>query len=223
MGVVLPEKGFLNGLRSICSREKILLILDEVITGFRVAFGGAQELYGIRADLTTLGKVIGGGLPVGAYGGKKEIMEMVAPQGPVYQAGTLSGNPLAMAAGYETLKMLSERKSVYGELEKKGQSLVEAIEENIRRLDLPVTINRIGSMFTLFFTERKVIDYSTARTSDTRRFAAFFRAMLEKRIYLPPSQFEAAFLSIAHSWRDIEKTIAASGRAMAEAFSPQEK
>lgn len=218
MGVVLPKKGFLQELRKLCSHEKILLIFDEVITGFRVALGGAQELFGIKPDLTTLGKIIGGGLPVGAYGGGRDIMKLVAPNGPVYQAGTLSGNPLAMAAGYETLKILSERKAIYDDLEKKGKMLVEGIMENIRRLGLPLTINSIGSMFTLFFTERDVIDYETAMTCDTKRFGAYFREMLEKKIYLPPSQFEAAFLSIAHTSNDIEKTIAANRRALQKVY-----
>jgi len=214
MGLVLPRKGFLRGLRNLCSRNGILLIFDEVITGFRVAFGGAQELYEIKPDLTTLGKIMGGGLPVGAYGGKKEIMELVAPIGPVYQAGTLSGNPLAMAAGYETLKILWERKSFYPDLDEKGKKLAQAIQEIIQSYRLPLRLNSVGSMFTLFFTGEDVTDYESAKSSDTSLFAAYFREMLEQRIYLPPSQFETAFLSMAHSDRDIEKTIAAARSAL---------
>jgi glutamate-1-semialdehyde 2,1-aminomutase len=218
MGLVLPEKEFLRGLRSLCSRNRILLIFDEVITGFRVALGGAQELYGIKSDLTTLGKIIGGGLPVGAYGGRREIMEMVAPSGAVYQAGTLSGNPLAMAAGYETLKILSERKDLYPELDIKGKTLAQEIEGIIQSRGLPLHLNHVGSMFTLFFTEKKVTNYESAKSSDTRLFAAYFREMLEQGIYLPPSQFETAFLSTAHSDGDIEKTVAATGRALKKVY-----
>ncbi len=219
MGVVLPKKDFLQRLRELCSQEKILLIFDEVITGFRVAFGGAQSLYGIKPDLTTLGKIIGGGLPVGAYGGKRKIMEMVAPSGPVYQAGTLSGNPLAMAAGYETVKMLSERKSVYTELERKSRTLTDGVGETIRELGLPVRLNRVGSMFTLFFTRNEVIDYESAKSSDTRQFARFFREILKNGIYFPPSQFEAAFVATAHKDTDIEKTVLAIKRALRKNFS----
>jgi glutamate-1-semialdehyde 2,1-aminomutase len=218
MGLVLPQKEFLHGLRSLCSRNRILLIFDEVITGFRVALGGAQELYMVKPDLTTLGKIIGGGLPVGAYGGRKEIMEMVAPSGPVYQAGTLSGNPLAMAAGYETLKILSERKTFYSDLDRKGKKLLDEIEGIIRRYSLPLRLNSIGSMFTLFFTEEPVADYQSAKTSDRNLFAAYFREMLEHGIYLPPSQFETAFLSIAHTEADIEKTIVAARSALKKIF-----
>ena len=218
MGVVAPEKNFLQELRGLCSRERVLLIFDEVITGFRVAFGGAQELFGVKPDLTTLGKIIGGGMPVGAYGGKKEIMQMVAPSGPVYQAGTLSGNPLAMAAGFETLKILSERKSFYSDLEKKSRYLGEGIIETFQEAGLSLQLNRVGSMFTLFFTKKNVKDYETAKTSDTKLFAVYFREMLKSGIYLPPSQFEAAFLSAAHSGSDIEKTLLASRRALKKIF-----
>jgi glutamate-1-semialdehyde 2,1-aminomutase len=218
MGVVLPKKGFLRGLRSLCSRNRTLLIFDEVITGFRVALGGAQEFYGIKPDLTTLGKIIGGGMPVGVYGGRREIMKTVAPSGPMYQAGTLSGNPLAMAAGYETLKILSERKELYLDLDKKGKLLAREIEGIIQRFSLPLTLNSIGSMFTLFFTENKVTDYESARSSDTSLFAAYFREMLQHGIYLPPSQFETAFLSVAHSDADIERTVAAARRALGRVF-----
>lgn len=208
MGVVLPEKGFLEELRRICDEHGILLIFDEVITGFRVAYGGAQELYGIKADLTCLGKIIGGGLPVGAYGGKEKIMEKVAPLGGVYQAGTLSGNPLAMAAGIETLDLLKSQK-VYGELERKTLYLSEGILECAEDRGIPVTLNKATGMLTLFFTERAVKDFSSAKMSDTKRFAQFFNEMLNQGIYLPPSQFEAWFLSTAHSQKDLDRTIEA--------------
>jgi len=208
MGVVLPEGGFLEGLRELCDEEGIVLIFDEVISGFRVAYGGAQELYGIEADLTCLGKIIGGGLPVGAYGGKRAIMEKVAPLGGVYQAGTLSGNPLAMTAGIETLDLLKSRKN-YHDLEKKTVYLTEAISRSAIEQGIPVTINRATGLFTLFFTEGPVTNYPTAKTSDTKRFAQFFIAMMEQGIYLPPSQFEAWFVSLAHSQKDLDKTIEA--------------
>ena len=208
MGVVLPEKGFLEGLRKICSEKGILLLFDEVITGFRVAYGGVQELYGIKADLTCLGKIIGGGLPVGAYGGKEKIMETVSPLGGVYQAGTLSGNPLAMTAGIETLGILKLKK-VYPDLEKKTSYLTERILESAEDQGIPVSVNRTTGMFTLFFTEGPVKDYSTAKMSNTRRFAQFFIEMMEQGIYLPPSQFEAWFLSLAHTQKDLDRTIEA--------------
>jgi glutamate-1-semialdehyde 2,1-aminomutase len=219
MGLVLPQEGFLQGLRTLCTKHEILLIFDEVITGFRVAFGGAQEFFGIKPDLTTLGKIIGGGLPVGAYGGRREIMEMVAPSGPMYQAGTLSGNPLAMAAGYETLKILSERRGLYVDLEKKGKQLAQELSTVIQKDRLPLRLSRIGSMFTLFFTEREVTEYQTAKSSDTRLFGDYFGRMLDLGIYLPPSQFETAFLSAAHSEADIQETIAAIVRTLKEIFS----
>jgi len=219
MGCVLPNAGFLEGLRSLCTREKIVLIMDEVMTGFRVALGGAQELYGIRPDLTTLGKIIGGGLPVGAYGGKREIMEMVAPIGPVYQAGTLSGNPLAMAAGYVMLTLLSRKKSIYQDLERKAARLEEGIRMNMSELGVNFQINRVGSMFTLFFTSKEVADYESSKTSDTRLFGAYFREMLERGVYLPPSQFEAAFVSNAHTHTDIERTLQANLESMKRILS----
>jgi glutamate-1-semialdehyde 2,1-aminomutase len=214
MGCVPPADGFLKGLRSLCDEYKTLLIFDEVMTGFRVAIGGAQALYGVQPDLTTLGKIIGGGLPVGAYGGKKEIMQMVAPAGPMYQAGTLSGNPLAMAAGFTMLRILHANKMIYKQLEQRSAQLEEGIRENLHKLGLGYTINRVGSMFTLFFTSRPVSDYDSAKTSDTAKFATYFNAMLEQRIYLPPSQFEAAFISTAHTERLIEKTIKANYKAL---------
>jgi len=210
MGVVLPEDNFLLKLRQICDEEKILLIFDEVITGFRLAPGGAQEFFGVKADLTTLGKIIGGGFPVGAYGGKKEIMELVAPSGPVYQAGTLSGNPVAMTAGYTTLKILYEnRKRIYKQLEGKAKTLAENFKAISKKNNVKIQINQIASMMTVFFAESEVKDYGTALKSDTNKFARFFNLMLENGVYLPPSQFEAMFLSTAHSDDDIEKTITA--------------
>jgi glutamate-1-semialdehyde 2,1-aminomutase len=212
MGVVLPEKGFLEGLRKICDEKGIVLIFDEVITGFRAAYGGAQELYGIKTDLTCLGKIIGGGLPVGAYGGKRTIMEKVAPLGGVYQAGTLSGNPLAMTAGIATLEILKSKK-IYQDLEKKTSYLTEKISEIAEETFIPLSINRATGMFTLFFTEGPVTDYRTAKMSDTKRFAQFFIEMVDQGIYLPPSQFEAWFLSISHSQNDLDKTIEACDNA----------
>jgi glutamate-1-semialdehyde 2,1-aminomutase len=212
MGVVLPEKEFLEGLRKICNGEGIILVFDEVISGFRVAYGGAQELYSIKADLTCLGKIIGGGLPVGAYGGKREIMEKIAPLGGVYQAGTLSGNPLAMTAGMVTLELLKSKK-VYRDLEKKTSYLAEAILEKAEERGIPITINRGTGMFTLFFTAGPVRDYRTAKTSDTKRFAKFFIEMMEQGIYLPPSQFEAWFISFAHTQKDLDQTIEACDTA----------
>jgi len=212
MGVVLPEKEFLEGLRKICNGEGIILVFDEVISGFRVAYGGAQELYQIEADLTCLGKIIGGGLPVGAYGGKREIMERIAPLGGVYQAGTLSGNPLAMTAGMVTLELLRSKK-VYQDLEKKTSYLTEAISEKAEDKGISITINRGTGMFTLFFTAGPVRDYRTAKTSDTKRFAQFFIEMMEQGIYLPPSQFEAWFLSLAHTQKDLDQTIEACDTA----------
>ncbi len=215
MGVVIPEIEFLKELRDICSNEGIILIFDEVMCGFRVAFGGAQELYGIYADITTLGKIIGGGLPVGAYGGKKEIMEKLAPEGPVYQAGTLSGNPLAVTAGIETLKLLQDKK-VYNKLEESSKYLNENMENIAKNLNIKACFNRIGSMFSMFFTDKKVKDYETAKTSDTDKFAQYFAKMLKRGIYLAPSQFEAGFLSTAHTKEDLDKTLKAFEESMKE-------
>jgi glutamate-1-semialdehyde 2,1-aminomutase len=206
MGCVPPQPGFLEALREITARHGALLILDEVMTGFRVAFGGAQQRYGIRPDMTTLGKVIGGGLPIGAYGGRADIMRRVAPAGPIYQAGTLSGNPLAVAAGLAMLRHLKAHPEIYDELESKSAAIAEAAPAGI-------TVNRVGSMFTWFFTDRPVTDYDLAKRSDTARFATFHRAMLEQGIYLPPSQFEAAFVSAAHTAEDIRKTVQAAEKA----------
>jgi len=212
MGVVLPKRGFLEGLREITARYGTLLIFDEVITGFRLGYGGAQGLYDIRPDLTCLGKIIGGGLPVGAYGGRREIMEKVAPLGPVYQAGTLSGNPLAMRAGIETLKLLAAPR-FYEILEEKGKRLEEGLRQRAREAGVPVRINRAGSALTVFFTETDVVDYATAKTSDTKRYARFFASMLERGIFFPPSQFEACFLSAAHTDGDLEETLQAAEAA----------
>jgi glutamate-1-semialdehyde 2,1-aminomutase len=212
MGVVLPENGFLEGLRRICDEKSIVLLFDEVITGFRVAYGGAQGLYGIKADLTCLGKIIGGGLPVGAYGGKEEIMEKVAPLGGVYQAGTLSGNPLAMTAGIETLALLRSKK-VYEDLEQKTSYLTENISKSAEERGIPFSMNCTTGMFTLFFTDGPVKDYPSAKKSDTHRFAQFFIEMINHGIYLPPSQFEAWFISLAHTQKDLDKTIEACDQA----------
>ncbi|WP_124727077.1 glutamate-1-semialdehyde 2,1-aminomutase [Staphylospora marina] len=212
MGVIPPEPGFLEGLREITRRHGTLLIFDEVMTGFRVGYHSAQGLYGIDPDLTTMGKVIGGGLPVGAYGGKREIMERIAPVGPVYQAGTLSGNPLAMAAGFATLTRLTPE--AYDELERKGRVLEEGLRQNAREAGIPHWINRVGSMVCLFFTHEKVSDYAGAKTSDTDLFARYFRLMLEEGVLVPPSQFEGMFLSTAHTDEDIARTLEANRRAL---------
>jgi len=211
MGVIPPREGFLEGLREICNQHGIILVFDEVITGFRVSFGGAQELYGIIPDLTCLGKIIGGGLPVGAFGGKREIMEKIAPLGSVYQAGTLSGNPLAMTAGIETLKILSQE-GIYESLEEKAEMLSEGVDNAAHQAGIPMFSTRVGSLSTLFFTDSPVIDYSTAKRSNTTAFARYFSEMLKQGIYLAPSQFEASFISLAHTDEDIEKTIVAAGR-----------
>jgi glutamate-1-semialdehyde 2,1-aminomutase len=213
MGVVAPAAGFLERLRAMCSAHGALLVFDEVVTGFRVGLGGYQALCGVTPDLTCLGKVIGGGLPVGAYGGRRDIMEMVAPSGPVYQAGTLSGNPLAMAAGIATLRRLREP-GFFAALDAKAQRLQEGLERAARRAELPLQVNRVGSMLTPFFTEAAVTDYASARRADVTRFAAFFHAMLDAGVYLPPSQFEAAFVSAAHTEADIDATVAAAEDAL---------
>ena len=209
MGCVPANKEFLQALRDLCNAERILLIFDEVMTGFRLAKGGAQEIYGIAPDLTTFGKVIGGGLPVGAYGGRGEIMKMTAPSGAVYQAGTLSGNPLAMIAGYETLRIIDETPDFYAKLEEKSAYLENGMKNLLKKANLNYTINRVGSMFTLFFTDAEVFDFETAKLSDTTKFTKFFNSMLEAGVYLPPSQFEACFVSIAHTTEDLDKTLQA--------------
>jgi len=214
MGCVPPRKGYLEFLRSITERQSAVLILDEVMTGFRLSFGGAQQLYKIKPDLTTLGKIIGGGLPVGAYGGRAELMDMIAPLGPVYQAGTLSGNPLAMAAGIATLRELKSRPEIYQQLEQHSAMLVDGVLDAAKKKGVPLAANRVGSMFTWFFQPGQVHDWDTAAKSDAQAFGKFHRAMLDQGIYLPPSQYEAMFMSAAHSERDVEHTIAAAANAL---------
>jgi glutamate-1-semialdehyde 2,1-aminomutase len=215
MGCVPAARGYLEALRALTERDKTVLIFDEVMTGFRVSFGGAQELYSIRPDLTTMGKIIGGGLPVGAYGGPSEIMDLVAPLGPMYQAGTLSGNPLAMAAGYATLRYLREHKDLYSKLDKLAGELVAGVAAAAKEAGIAMTQNRVGSMFTWFFTPGPVTAWESAAKCDTEAFGRFFRAMLDNGVYLPPSQFEAAFLSAAHTEAEVLQTIAAAKQAFA--------
>ena len=214
IGLVPPADGFLEGLRELCDRHRIVLIFDEVISGFRASAGGAQSLYGVRPDLTCLGKIIGGGLPVGAYGGRADIMELVAPAGPVYQAGTLSGNPIAMTAGIWALERLSTK--LYKELARRGAMLAAGLADAARAAAVPLQVNALGSLLTPFFISNPVRDYTSALASNTAAYATFFRGMLNRGIYPPPSQFEAWFLSAAHSDRDIRKTIAAAKSAMLE-------
>lgn len=214
MGCVLPESGFLEGLRSICDANKIVLIFDEVMTGFRLAKGGAQERLGVIPDLTTLGKIIGGGLPVGAYGGKKEIMDYVSPVGPVYQAGTLSGNPVAMAAGHAMLKFLYDHPETYGKLESNTKKIVSGYKESLEVLGLDYTINQIGSMYSLFFTDQRVTNFTQASTCNTADFGRYFNLMLQKGIYLAPSQFETLFVSAALSDQDISDIIQANDESL---------
>jgi glutamate-1-semialdehyde 2,1-aminomutase len=213
MGCVPPEPGYLNFLRDLCRAEGALTICDEVMTGFRVARGGAQELYGLDPDLTCLGKVIGGGLPAAAYGGKAEIMSKIAPEGPVYQAGTLSGNPLAVAAGQKMLELLG-RPGVYDQLEATSKQLTDGLGALCKEHGIPSTTNRVGSMFTTFFTGEPVRNYAEAKRADTARFGRFFHAMLDQGIYLAPSQFEAAFVSLAHDGRVIDRTLTAAQKAL---------
>lgn len=207
-GVILPEENFLKNLREFCDETGALLIFDEIITGFRISYGGAQEYFNIKSDLTTLGKICGGGLPLAAFGGRKDIMELLAPEGPVYQAGTFSGNPVSVQAGLSTLKVLKNAQ-VYKELEDKGEALEKWIKEMASKYEIPVSLNRIGSMFTIFFTKEKVKDLKSATTSNTKIFSRFFNLMLENGIYLSPSQFEGQFISLAHSTKDIEETLEA--------------
>jgi len=215
MGVVPPTKGFLEGLRQLTKENGALLIFDEVITGFRLAKGGAQEYYNVMPDLTTLGKIIGGGLPVGAYGGSKEIMDMLAPIGPVYQAGTLSGNPLAMAAGLTALKKLDETPNAYEDLEKKAAFVEAGLRLNAKELGLNVVLNRVGSMMTAFFTEAKqVTSFDEAMTSDTGKYAVYFKNAVENGLYIAPSQFECLFISMAHTEKDLEKLIKGNRKAL---------
>lgn len=213
MGVLAPRPGFLEGLKALCQKHGAVFIIDEVMTGFRLARGGAQERFGIRADLSTMGKVIGGGLPVGAYGGKRELMSQIAPEGPIYQAGTLSGNPLAVAAGIACLEALAQP-GTYEKLETISKTLCDGISAEAKAAGVPLTLNRVGSMWTAFFTEEEVFDYATAKTSDTQRFGKFFHALLDDGVYLPPSQFEAAFVSLAHGDREIDHTLSAVKKAL---------
>ena len=215
MGVVLPKPGFLQGLRQLTQDSGALLIFDEVITGFRLNYGSAQTVYGVTPDLICLGKIIGGGLPIGAYAGRKEIMEMIAPMGPVYQAGTLSGNPIAMAAGIETLNLLREP-GIYQRVEERAACLAQGIREAAAETGIPIFLSRAGSMLTIFFTAQEVTDYGTACSSDLKLYAFYFNEMLKKGIYLPPSQFEAQFLSLAHGNEEIETTIAAVRQAFSK-------
>jgi glutamate-1-semialdehyde 2,1-aminomutase len=219
MGLVPPMEGFLQGLRDLCAQHGALLIFDEVMTGFRLAKGGAQELYGILPDLTTLGKIIGGGLPVGAYGGRADIMDFVSPKGPVYQAGTLSGNPLAMAAGLATLRYLESHPELYQNLEKISAKLEAALREECQAAGAAFTLNRVGSMFTLFFTDGPVTDWPSANKSDREKFAKFFQGLLARGIYIAPSQFESLFVSIAIQENDVEVFRQAAKEALNEAFA----
>lgn len=216
MGCVLPKSGFLEGLRKICDKEGIVLIFDEVMTGFRLSKGGAQERFGIKADLTTLGKIIGGGMPVGAYGGRKEIMDFVSPAGPVYQAGTLSGNPIAMSAGLAMLNYLNEHTDVYSTLENTTGKIVSGIKNNLKSLELDYTINHIGSMFTLFFTSKEVNNFEDAKSSDMSMFGKYFHAMLDRGIYLAPSQYESLFVSTAITDSIVEEIVKANFEALQE-------
>lgn len=209
MGCIPPDGGFLQGLRALCNSHGSLLILDEVMTGFRVALGGAQSLYGVKPDLSTFGKIIGGGLPVGAYGGRRDLMEQLAPAGPVYQAGTLSGNPLAMAAGLAALRHLKRHWKVYELLENRAKSLVDGLQDVIKSKSLPMSVNRVGSMMTVFFHPGPVRAWDDASKCDTAAFSRYHRAMLEAGIFLPPSQYEAFFVSSAHKKEDVDRTIAA--------------
>ncbi len=219
MGCVLPQNGFLQGLRDICSNEDIVLIFDEVMTGFRLAPGGAQQVFGVAPDLTTLGKIIGGGMPVGAYGGKREIMDFISPDGPVYQAGTLSGNPMAMAAGLAMLSYLKKnQKQVYNTLNQTTDKIVTGIRSELKRLGLPYQINRIGSMMSMFFTSQKVIDFESASSSDSEVFKNYFQNMLAQGVYLPPSQYESWFFSTAISEEIIEQILEANRMSLQKLY-----
>lgn len=223
MGCIPPAEGFLEGLREICDREGAVLIFDEVMTGFRVAPGGAQERYGVMPDLTTLGKVIGGGLPVGAYGGRADLMRRIAPDGPVYQAGTLSGNPLATAAGTAVLSHLKKNPQLYDLLEERGRRLEAGMLRLIQEGGYPLTWTRVGSMASLFFTPEPVTDWHTAAASDKEAFKGFFWGMMDRGFYLAPSPFEAMFLSTAHTEADIDATVEAAGQVLAEVFGGESR
>jgi glutamate-1-semialdehyde 2,1-aminomutase len=214
MGCVIPVAGYLQGLRDLCTRHGIVLIFDEVMTGFRLSLGGAQQLYGVTPDMTTLGKIIGGGLPVGAYGGRKEIMDTVSPAGPVYQAGTLSGNPMAMAAGLAMLRKLKSNPDIYKQIDNTTAALVKGMQQALLKAGLHYTINHVGSMFTLFFTDKQVTDFNTAKTTDTALFAKYFQSMLKQGIYLAPSQYEAMFISSAIDNVAVDKILQAHTNAL---------
>lgn len=216
MGVIAPEAGFLQGLRALCDQYEALLIFDEVITGFRLARGGAQEYFSVRADLVTFGKIIGGGMPVGAFAGSRKLMEQVAPTGPVYQAGTLSGNPVAMAAGLAQLTMLNEQPEIYAHIERDAAWLAEQLRELENEYHVGCTVNQISSLLSVFFTDRPVTNYAGAKSSDTQKYAAYFRAMLEHNVYLAPAQFEAMFVSAAHTQQDLQATVDAARAVMAQ-------
>ena len=218
MGVVPPKSGFLEALRKVTKETGSILIFDEVMTGFRVALGGAQSLYNISPDLTCLGKVIGGGLPVGAYGGSKQLMDNISPMGSIYQAGTLSGNPLAMSAGIEMLKLLSAP-SVYDDLEYKSEKLCAGYKLNVEKLGISASFNRVGSMFSMFFTDQDVVDFESAKSCNTKFFQSYFNALLEEGVYIAPSQFEAGFMSAVHTNEEIEQTIDANYKALQKIFS----
>ena len=218
MGCVPPREGFLQGLRQICDQQDMVLIFDEVMTGFRLSGGGAQELYQVMPDMTTLGKIIGGGMPVGAYGGRQEIMDFVSPQGPVYQAGTLSGNPVAMAAGLAMLRTLHDDPSIYTRLDTTTRRIVSDYQGVLSQLGLPYTINQVGSMFSLFFTDQTVTDMDTARTCDTARFGQYFKEMLGRGIYLAPSQFESLFVSTAIGADEHDRLLTAHEQSLRAVF-----
>ena len=218
MGCVLPKEGYLQGLRDLCDKEGIVLVFDEVMTGFRLAPGGAQQVFGVTPDITALGKIIGGGMPVGAYGGKKEIMDFVSPRGPVYQAGTLSGNPAAMAAGEAMLKHLKSHPEVYQYLDKVTLRMVDGLKKVLADLGLNFTINHLGSMYSLFFTDQPVFDFASAQTSDTTKFGEYFRNMLEEGVYLPPSQFETLFVSAALTEEQADHVVAANRKVLTSMF-----
>lgn len=218
MGCVTPVDGFLEGLRKVCDKQGIVLIFDEVMTGFRLTPGGAQQLYGITPDITTLGKIIGGGMPVGAYGGKKEIMDFISPQGPIYQAGTLSGNPVAMAAGVTMLSMLNNNPAVYEKIANTTKTIVDGTSELLQKKGLNYTTNSVGSMYSLFFTDQEVNNFEDAKTSDTALFGRFFRLMLESGVYLAPSQYEAAFVSAALEEKEIDHILSSTEKAFDQLF-----